>query len=261
MQPLELRDSWVLVTGASSGLGLELARQLARDYGAKVILTARRKDRLEALATELRLAGAEARVVSADLSDKLALTELLEVVLALNPKAAILNAGVTYYGEHLEMPEETLASLLQTNVRSVVRLSEGLLPSIAARGGGLMLVSSLAGLIPLPYQAAYSGTKAFVLNFGLGLAAELRGTGASVSVFAPGGIATEMLNTSGLSKKFGPRSPALMPADKCARLALSAFQKRKRLAVPGTLNKLNYAAARLLPTELLTSVSARLYKP
>ena len=260
MTPLDFTGKWVLVTGASSGLGRELARQLARDYGANLILTARREDRLNALAAEVATYGAKTKVFPADLANKPALNKLIEDVNALEPYAAILNAGVTYYGEHLDMPEETLAALLQTNIRSVVRLSEGLLPALRVEQGGVMLVSSVAGIVPLPYQAAYSGTKAFVLNFGLALAEELRDS-VSVTVFAPGGIATEMIGKAGLDKKFSAQHPGMMSAEHCAMLALQAFKKRRVLYVPGTLNRLNVLAARLLPRTLLSRISARLYSP
>ena len=260
MAHLDVRGKWVLVTGASSGLGRELAIQLARDHGAHVAITARREERLNALAAELETFGVQVNILPADLADKKQLSQLIRDVSELNPHAAILNAGVTYYGHHLEMPEETLAALLQTNIRSIVRLSEGLVPSLKVEGGGLMLVSSVAGIVPLPYQAAYSGTKAFMLNFGLALAEELRGS-VSVTVFAPGGIATEMLGKSGLDKKFSAQHPGLMPVERCAALALTALQERRTLYVPGRLNKLNVLAARLLPRTLLSRISARLYSP
>ena len=260
MTPLNFKDKWVLVTGASSGLGRELALQLARDHGANVAITARREERLNALAAELEAFDVQVKVFPADLADKQDLNQLIQRVNELNPYAAILNAGVTYYGHHLEMPEATLASLLQTNIRSVVRLSEGLVPSLQPQRGALMLVSSVAGIVPLPYQAAYSGTKAFVVNFGLALAEELRGA-VSVTVFAPGGIATEMLDKSGLNKKFSAQHPGLMPVARCAELALKALQKRRTLYVPGRLNKLNVLAARLLPRRVLSRISARLYSP
>lgn len=260
MAHLDVRGKWVLVTGASSGLGRELALQLARHYGANVAVTARREERLNALAAELETFGVQVNVFVADLADKKELNQLIQDVNELNPRAAILNAGVTYYGHHMDMPEATLAALLQTNIRSTVRLSEGLVPSLQTQYGGLLLVSSVAGIMPLPYQAAYSGTKAFVLNFGLALAEELRDS-VSVTVFAPGGVATEMLGKSGLDKKFSAQHPGLMSAERCAQLALQALKERRTLYVPGTLNKLSVLAARLLPRDILSRLSARLYSP
>ncbi|HLM43029.1 MAG TPA: SDR family NAD(P)-dependent oxidoreductase, partial [Myxococcaceae bacterium] len=200
-QTLELRGRWTLITGASSGLGLELARHIAKEHGGHVVLVARRRERLETLAEELRSRyGVQAACVTADLSRPEDVERLFtEATTGRDIHAVILNAGVTYWGEAMKLGWSDFQAMLDTNVTSLVRLSTLFVPYLIERGthGGLMFVSSVAGLIPVPYQAAYSGTKAFVTSYGQCLAQELRPKGVSVTVFAPGGISTELLVNSG----------------------------------------------------------------
>ncbi|WNG19679.1 SDR family NAD(P)-dependent oxidoreductase [Cystobacter fuscus] len=270
---IELRSRWTLVTGASSGLGLEMARAIARDHGGNVVLVARRKDRLETLCEELRTRhGVQAAFIVADLSRP----EDVERVFAEATRervlhGAILNAGVTYWGEAMKLDWDAFQALLNTNVTSMVRLSSLLLPHLVeqagaqggARGGaaGLMLISSVAAFIPVPYQAAYSGTKAFILSYGQALAQELRHTGVSVTVFAPGGISTELLENSGLSRRFKAGDLGVMTAAQCATHAVRAFVQRKELSVPGLLNQTLALASRLLPRGLLAQRTAAMYRP
>ncbi|MBN2489526.1 MAG: SDR family NAD(P)-dependent oxidoreductase [Planctomycetes bacterium] len=262
---LRLRGQWVLVTGASSGLGEAISRVLARDHGTNLVLSARRTERLEALAASLRGEhGVEAAVVPADLAQPGEAERLfVESTAGRTVHAAVLNAGVTWYGRHLDLPRETFEALLATNVASVVALATRFTRYLIERraGGGLLLISSLGGTLPLPYQAAYGGTKAFLTHFGLDLREEVRTSGVTLTVFAPGGIATEMVETSGLSRRYPAGSRWLMPADRCARLAVQAFVRRKAFAVPGLANHLGLLLHRLLPRAVLTRLMARAYRP
>ena len=124
-----------------------------------------------------------------------------------------------------------------------------------------MLISSVAGFIPVPYQAAYSGTKAFVTSYGQCLAQEVRHAGVSVTVFAPGGISTEMLERTGLSNRFKAGDVGMMTPAECAAHALRAFVRRKELYVPGLLNQTLTLAARVLPRGFLAQRTAAIYKP
>jgi uncharacterized protein len=265
MKKLELRGRWTLVTGASSGLGLEMARAIAREHGGHVLGVARRRDRLEALVEELRgRHGVRAEGLVADLSRPEDVERVFaEATQGRQLHAALLNAGVTYWGEAVKLDARAFQAMLDTNVTSVVRLSSLLAPHLAANGtgGGLLFVSSVAGLIPVPYQAAYSGTKAFVLGYGQALAEELRPAGVSVTVFAPGGIATEMLEHSGLGLRFKAGDVGMMSAEACARHALRAFTGRQGVCVPGLLNQTLALAARVLPRGLLARRTATLYRP
>jgi hypothetical protein len=258
---LELRNRYTVVTGASSGLGLEVARHIAKDHGGHLVVVARRRERLEALRDELR--GVDVVPVVADLSRP----EDVERTFAEATKGrsiygAILNAGVTYYGRALEQPAESFDSMLATNVTSLVHLSNRFVEHMAAQParGGLMLVSSLAGFSPMPYQAAYGATKAFVTSYGQSLAYEVQDSGVSVTVFAPGGIATEMQALSGLSRKFKHDDFGVMSADVTARLAVRAFVRRQRLYVPGLVNQVGAVAMKLMPRRLVVGRIAALFR-
>jgi len=260
VKPLDLRNRWVLVTGASSGLGKEMARLLARQYHANPILVARRRDRLDALKDELEAQhGVSVRVIAADLAKPEDVDRVFrESTGAVRVDAAIINAGVTYFGAHQELDWAAYDALVATNLTSVMRLTHLFVPYLIAQKqiGALMLVTSVAGLQPTPYQAAYAGTKAFLTSFGQSLAEELHGQDISLTVFAPGGIATEMTHLSGLAAQF-EGSLALQPADACAREGLRAMIARRTLAVPGWLNRLQLLASRFLPRKL-TMVIARI---
>ncbi len=264
LPPLGFRGRFTLITGASSGLGAEMARHLAKDHGANLILTARRKERLEALALELQTRhGISAVTVAADLS-RLDEAERLfaEATLGRDVQAVILNAGVTYFGKLLELRWNAFETLLTTNVLSPVKLARLFVPHLAerARSGGLLLISSLAGSMPVPYQTDYAAMKAFLTSFGQGLAYEVRDLGLSVTTFLPGGIATEMLEKSGTSRIAKPGDVGIMPVETCARLAIEAFRRRDFVSVPGSANKLSLALAAALPRKLMAGVVGRLYE-
>ena len=258
--PMEFRGRWVLVTGASSGLGQAFARKLAKKYGANVVLVARRQDRLEALKAELESeAHVEVHVIAADLS------KLDEVDRVLRDArdgrqlyGAVLNAAVTHFGHHDALSWADFETMLRTNVVSVVRMTTELIPYLekGAPGGGILIVSSMAGINTVPYQTAYSGTKAFLVNYGLGLWHELKGTHVSVTTYAPGGIATEM--TAG--EKFGPLRGWLAPVDDVARDGIEAFRKRRYLAIPGMTNRAGDFLFRMLPRQLVASQLASVYR-
>ncbi|XXF79632.1 SDR family oxidoreductase [Myxococcaceae bacterium GXIMD 01537] len=264
MKPMNFRGRWVLVTGASSGLGLEMARQLAREHGANIIAVARREDRLTALKQELESQhGVQVLPLAADLSRGPDVQRLYErAVEGRDIYAAVLNAGVTFYGNALEESHESFEAMLATNVTSLVRLSKLFAQHMVerAQGGGILLVASVAGFSPLPFQTTYAATKSFVISFGRGLGHEVRKSGVSVTVFAPGGIATEMLGTSGLARQFKPGDLGIMPVEQCARLAVNAFARRGKFSVPGVLNQVLAVAMKLLPHSLLVPISASMYE-
>jgi short-subunit dehydrogenase len=259
-KPMDFRGRWVLVTGASAGLGREFARQLAHEHGANLLVLARRKERLEELRTELeQRAGVQVIPLVADLSRSDDVTRVLAEILAGPPVyAAILNAAVTHFGPQAQLPAETFDAMLSTNVTSVVRFANALVPRIINEqpGGGILFVASMAGLSPVPYQSAYSGTKAFVIHFACGLWHELSKQPISITSFAPGGIATEM--TAGES--FAPLKGFLVSAERCAREGLSAFRRRDYLYVNGFSNRFGAGLGKLLPRRFVTGLVARTYR-
>lgn len=259
MKTLDFKNKWVLITGASSGLGLAMAKQLAYDHGANVLISARREDKLRALKTELEAhAGVQVKVLIADLS----LTEDVDALIKESIEgqelyAAILNAGVTYFGSHILLSNDDFDHLLQTNVKSVVRLTSELVKHFESKGneGGIMLVSSMAAIYPAPYQAAYSGSKAFIMSFANALALELRNPNLSLTVFAPGGIATEM--TAGES--FNDLKKWLMPVEEAAKEGVHALKNRKLTYIPGVLNRLGNRCMKVLPRKLILEQLAKKY--
>jgi short-subunit dehydrogenase len=254
---MNLKGQWVWVTGASSGLGLELSKQLAKQ-GANLIITARRLDRLEALAKELSVGGVEVRPLAADMSKSADVENALATVKQVPLVAAVLNAGVTHLGHHHELEWPAFEAMLQTNVVSTTRVTSELVRHHRQAGRPLriMLVTSMAGLIPVPFQSAYSGTKAFLTAFGTALAHELKGTQISVTVFAPGGIATEM--TAG--DKFGSLRGWLAPVETVAAEAMAALEARPALWVQGFSNRAGLFLARLVPRNFFMGQLARTYR-
>jgi len=257
MKPLELRGRWVLVTGSSSGLGQQLAKTLASQYGANLILAARRQDRLDALKQELEQSS-RVQVVTcrADLSRIEDTDAMVELCAKYPLTGAILNAGVTHFGPHDELGWDQFKAMLDTNVTSIVRASGPLLKQLEPNAGGLMLVSSMAGIFPVPYQTAYSATKAFLVHFGVGLFHEYKGRNVSITTYAPGGIVSEM--TAG--ERFVPLRKWLMPVEQAAREGIEALRNRKYLYVPGAANRIGSAFVRLLPRQLATSVVSEQYR-
>lgn len=259
----DLQSTSILVTGASSGLGRAMCEILARTHRANLVISARRADRLDALAAELRAdAGIDVVTEPADLTRRDDVERLLARSIECGVRGAILNAGVTYYGHHDHIDAATIDAIIRTNVDAVTTLTRGLLPAMdATPGARLMLVSSMAGSIPLPFQAVYSASKAYVTAFGRALQAERPSGPTSITVYAPGGIATEMLSSSGLSKKFRPNQLGIMPVARAADAGVRAFIARKRFVVPGFVNKLSHASARFLPRGVIAGFLRRTYDP
>lgn len=262
MKLVDLRGKRVLVTGASAGLGEEIARQLATVYGAHPVLVARRRDKLEALSTALLRDGITPEIECADMCNPADVARLLDRVdtderpLA----AAVLNAGVTLFGPAIEQDWSAASALLSTNVVAPVQMVTELAKRFKARpeGGALMMVSSLGGFAPFPWQALYGASKALMTSYGLSLSHELAGSGVSVTVFAPGGIATPMLDS--LHGSFKKGDAGIMDVDACARIAIEGMVRRQPLVVPGMLNKLNRLLMELGPRQMVMHSVSRIYR-
>ncbi|MBS1500608.1 MAG: SDR family NAD(P)-dependent oxidoreductase [Bacteroidetes bacterium] len=257
MAKLQFKDKWVLVTGASAGLGEEIARQLAFKHGANLILLARRKEKLEKLQAELEKA-VKVRVIVADLSKLEEVDRAAAEVLSGDQLfAAVLNAGITYFGLHSELEWDYFQTMLQTNVVGVTRMTNRLVDHFEAAGreGGLLIVSSMAAIFPVPYQAAYSGTKSYLLTFATALSHELKNRQFSITVYNPGGIATEM--TEG--EKFNELRRWLMPVEQAAAEAIQAFQKRKLTHIPGFINRFGSIFLKFLPRKFVMKQMSGVY--
>jgi len=262
----------ILVTGATSGIGWTMAKALATEHGAHVIAIGRRKDRLQQLAAEVERdvekdidaltpdtatkGSIEAHALS--LTDSNATSKLCAKISATGIDDLILNAGVTRVEHFVDGSFEVDQNLLATNVTANVQLIRELVEPLANNniGGRILLVASLAGLVPLPYQAVYAGSKAFLVNFGLSLREELKSHGICVLVFAPGGIATEMTEVDAMANM----QNQLASADSVAEDAINMFIARRSLVVPGVQNKLVALLSRLLPRALLASIIGKVYR-
>lgn len=248
-----------MITGASSGLGYEMAMQMATIHKANLILVARRADKLNALKLEIeKNAAVKVKTVTADLSHPTDIDRAVAVALEDdNLYGAILNAGVTYFGRHLELEWEQFEQILQTNVSGMVRMTQQLTAYFEQtnREGGLMIVSSMAAVLPTPYQAVYSGTKGFMLNFITALAHELDNRKFSFTVYLPGGMVTEMTDND----KFSPLKRWLMPVAQAAAIGLAAFKKRKATCVPGTTNRLGAYLSGIIPKRIIIKGMAKTY--
>jgi short-subunit dehydrogenase len=257
--PAPAPDRTAVVTGASSGIGAEFARELVR-RGHQVVLVARTESKLAELAAEL---GEGAHVMTADLSDRAARASLVSRVaaLGLQPDILINNAGLSTLGPvHASDPDAEMR-MVEVDVMAVVDLCSRFLPGMVERGRGAVLnVASTAAFQPLPGQAGYGAGKAFVLSYTQSLSAELKGKGVKVTVLCPGPVDTGFGETAGFTKEQADEAlPAFMwvPADKVAITALDGLASGRLVVIPGVGNKMGAAFAKLTPKRLLLPILAK----
>lgn len=232
---------WALVTGASSGIGEQFARRLAR-AGLNLILAARRVDRLLALEVELRRRGhVEVEVIGADLADRAALDRVAAAASAREVGLVVSNAGFGLKGPFERAERDRVEAMFDTNARAPLLLIHSLLPQLLRRGrGGIILTGSIEGEAPFPWSSAYAASKAFVHCLGLSLSGELAGTGIDVLVLEPGATDTEALVLQGFSRE---TMPGLMAPEEVAKQALARLG-RAPLLIPGKHNRKFVSAMR-----------------
>jgi uncharacterized protein len=248
-----------LVTGASSGIGRELARRIAAD-GWRVALVARRAERLEALADDLRARhGAEVRVVPADLAAPggPALVERELEALGLEVDFLVNNAGFGTWGPFVEQSLESQLEMLRVNVMALTELTGRFLPRMRSRGHGVVLnVASLAGFQPGPGMAVYYASKAYVLHFSEALREELRDSGVSVTALCPGPTASEFQARAAMTGSRLGRNPFMMEAGRVAEAGYRGAMRGRTVVVPGALNRVASRLPRLFPRAITRRAAA-----
>ena len=251
------------MTGASSGIGTELARALAR-RGHGVTLVARREDRLHALAEELaKKHEVRTEVIAADLTDESSREKIAMEAAnrGLTVDVLINNAGLSTTGPvHHSTPAQEMA-MIRTDVEAVVHLCSLFLPGMVERGRGAVLnVASTAAFQPLPGQAGYGGSKAFVLSYSQATNAELKGSGVTMTVLCPGPVQTEFAEVAGFTEEESTNAlPKFMwvSAHDVAETAIGGLDKGRTVVIPGAANRVGAMVAKLTPRRLLLPILAR----
>lgn len=251
---MDRRLATALITGASSGIGRELARVFAENHHA-LILVARDRARLEAVAAELHQKFlVPVRVEVCDLADRAALEALVTRLEAEHAVVDVLvnNAGVGIEGPFAEIEWSREREMLDVNVAALVRLTKVFLPQMVNRRSGRILqVASTAAFQPGPYLSLYFATKAFVLSFSEGLSAELRGSGVTVTALCPGPTHTEFERRLGTASGLFDSGIPVASAAPVAAYGYAALMKGKRVAVHGTVNRVLSFFSRILPNGIV----------
>ncbi|MEN8153421.1 MAG: SDR family NAD(P)-dependent oxidoreductase [Acidobacteriota bacterium] len=263
MKKIDFKDKWIIITGASSGLGKAIAIELAGKEGANLILAARRKDRLESLKKELESEfKIEVMVIETDLSDRESVDNLYKQSTKKADVFGIINnAGMTDYGITEVDKFEKYEKIIDVNLKALMRLSLLFLDYFKKKGEGVLLnVTSMGAFFPLAYQNAYTASKHGAQVFTEILFAENKNKNIIISSYAPGGIATEMLSTSGLDKLRGADDPFNHSADKVAKKAIKSFKKSKLLGIPGFTYSFGLQLRRVLPKKLLLKLMEKSYR-
>jgi short-subunit dehydrogenase len=247
-----------LITGASSGIGVALARVFARN-GHALALVARRKARLESLADEIeRSSGKRPLVIVADLAKPDAPARIAQALAAAEtePQYVVNNAGFGLFGAAMERGRDDQLKMIDVNMRALTALSLLFTPSLERYRGGVLNVGSMAGFMPGPGMAVYYASKAYVRSFTDALHREWRRRGIRVTNLAPGPVPTEFGQRAGVRADTAPQL-LTQSAERVAEAGYRALMRGRALAVPGALNRVAIALSRFAPTALLLSVIER----
>lgn len=252
------KGAWALVTGASSGIGAEYARQLA-ERGMNVLVSARRLDRLEKLSTDLKSKyGVEVFCIKNDLGEPGGARELFEKAIAGGRKIQILinNAGVGSYGPFHKRPLDKQLGLIQVNVTALTELTHRFTTHMLDHGlsSHITNVASIAAYQSVAYFAVYSGTKSFVRALSETLSSELKDTNISVTCVCPGGTTTEFMEQAG--EKLNKAGEAMMMTpEKVVRLGLRSMDQGRVVVVTGFINQVATLLPRLLPSRVAMNIA------
>jgi short-subunit dehydrogenase len=249
-------DRTAVVTGASSGIGTEIARELAA-RGHQVVLVARTESKLQSLADEINANGGSAHVVAGDLSERKVRSALPDRVEALGlvPDILVNNAGLSTLGPVSKADPEAELNMIEVDVASVADLCTRFLPGMVERGRGAVLnVASTAAFQPLPGQAGYGAGKAFVLSYTQSLAGELRGSGVTATALCPGPVQTGFGERAGFTDEEAKKAlPSVMwvEAAEVAKAAVDGMDKGRMVVIPGLANRVGAMLSQVAPRSLL----------
>jgi uncharacterized protein len=249
--------SRALITGASGGIGYELAKLFARDHH-DLVLVARSQEQLVQVATELQPTNITIKTIAADLSQSLAPKFLFDQLQneGITIDILINNAGFGAHGEFTQLSREEILGQIQLNISALTELTRLFLPPmIERRNGRIMNVASTAGFQPGPLMAVYYATKAYVISFTEAIANELHNSGVTVTCFCPGATRTGFAKRAGIEKSRLFKSMAAMSAEKVALDGYHAVMEGRGLAISGTHNWIVAQSTRFAPRKMVTAVS------
>lgn len=252
-----------LITGASSGIGLELAHLFAFD-GYRLVLVARNRAALRSIANELQARySAEVWISPKDLAHPASPLELYQELQESGVVLDVLvnNAGFGARGPFLEIDWNAEAEMLQVNIVALTHLTKLFLPQVRAREGKLLNVASTAAFLPGPFMAVYYASKAFVLSFTQAIAEELSGTRATVTCLCPGPVKTNFQKRANMDDTGLMKGPLLVDVREVARAAYDGMKQGRRIVIPGWKNRAAVEALRLSPRNMVTKTVSRLNSP
>lgn len=264
MAKLNFKKRWVLVTGASSGLGRELAHFLAKNENANLIIASRRKEKLDDLKREIEEKyKTMVEVIRTDLNKADDIEDLFTRSIAIGPIYAVINnAGVTSYGKTDIDLIKTYEQIVDVNFKAAMILSLLFLPYFLEKGeGGILNISSQGAYFPIPYQNVYGAVKSALQNFTDALREENKKSGIFICSVALGGMSTEMFSGSGLDQIVKADNVFMMDPQIAASKVMRSFKKGKGSSSPGFLNKLIHFWVRVLPRRAIIKIASFIYKP
>jgi len=257
-----MKNETVLVTGASKGIGMELARQFAK-HGYSLIITATSEEQLGETASRMQAEfNVPVRFVAADLRDPDAPQKLHDALEADGTGIDILvnNAGLGHHGWFVDQPGEDDVEMIRVNVEALVRMTKMFLPEMVARRSGRILnTASIAGFMPAPQMAVYHATKAFVLSFTEALAEELKDSGVTVTALCPGATDTDFFKTGDLVDTTAFQKMEVMPPQEVAKGGYEALMNGDRVYVAGGMNKAMVFMRRLMPDSVMVKMTKFFY--
>jgi short-subunit dehydrogenase len=262
MGKMELRNRTVLITGATRGLGKQLAIYLANVEGANLVLVGRDRAGLQSVVDEIgEHCSVEVKIIPQDLLAENSAQIIFDEVQRDDIFGLVNNAGMTYYGETEVSQIDLFRSIIDLDFKVVVELSLLFLSRFKTRGEGFILnVTSLASFVPIPYQTIYAAAKSATQSFSECLAEENKNSPIVVSTFAPAGIVTDIIAESGLTRHMQKHLYFYVTPEHAAKLAIKSLKRRKRLIIPGYINRLIYFFINILPRTVLIAASAKIFK-